>query len=96
MYINSFSLLYVVNEATRFQAARWLQNITSQHVWNTLRTCWIDSYLRPPDIIVYNAGTNFTSQEFQQSAESLAISTKEVPVEAAASMSIVERYHKPL
>jgi hypothetical protein len=70
--------------------------MTSQHVWNTLRTCWIDSYLGPPDIIVHDTGTNFTFQEFQQSAESLAISTKEVPVEAAASISIVKRYHKPL
>jgi hypothetical protein len=58
--------------------------------------CWIDSYLGPPNIIVYDTGTNFTSQEFQQSAESLAIRTKEVPVEAAALMSIVEKYHKPL
>jgi hypothetical protein len=61
MYIDSSPLLHVVDEATRFQAARWLQNMTSQHVWNTLRTCWIDSYLGPPDIIVYDAGTNFTS-----------------------------------
>jgi hypothetical protein len=36
------------------------------------------------------------SQEFQQSAESLAISTKEVLVKAAALISIVEKYHKPL
>lgn len=96
MYIDNSPILHIVDEATRFQAARWLQNMTSQHVWNTLRTCWIDSYLGPPDIITHDAGTNFTSQEFQQSAESLSIRTKEVPVEAAASMSIVERYHKPL
>jgi hypothetical protein len=64
MYINSSLLLHVVNKATRFQAARWLQNMTSQHVWNTLCICWIDSYLGPPNIIVHNTGTNFTSQEF--------------------------------
>jgi hypothetical protein len=58
--------------------------------------CWINSYLGPPNIIVYNTGTNFMSQEFQQSAESLVIYTKEVPVEAAALISIVKRYYKPL
>jgi hypothetical protein len=96
MYINASPILHVVDEATRFQAARWLQNMTSQHVWNALRACWIDVYLGPPDIINHDAGTNFTSQEFQQHAQSLHIRTKEIPVEAANSMSIVERYHKPL
>jgi hypothetical protein len=53
-------------------------------------------YLGLPDILIYNTGTNFASQEFQQSANSLSICTKEIPVEAAASISIVERYYKLL
>ena len=47
-------------------------------------------------MITHDASTNFTAVEFQQYASSLAIATKEVLVEAANTMSLVERYHKPL
>lgn len=96
MYISGSPLLHVVDEATRFQAAKWLRNMSSQHVWNVLRMCWIDVYLGPPDIINHDAGSNFTSQEFKDYSKSLNIKLKEAPVESAQTMSIVERYHKPL
>lgn len=31
MYINGSPILHVIDEATRFQAARWLQNISAKH-----------------------------------------------------------------
>ncbi|KHJ30397.1 hypothetical protein EV44_g3379 [Erysiphe necator] len=96
MYIDGSPVLHVVDEATRFQAAKWLKNMSSQHIWEALRMCWIDVYLGPPDIINHDAGTNFTSHEFLQNAQALAIETKTAPVESANSMGIVERYHKPL
>ena len=96
MYIDSNPLLHVVDEGTRFQAARWLQNMTAQHAWDVLRLCWIDVYIGPPEVITHDAGTNFAAQEFQQYATSMAITTKEVPVEAHHSIGIVERYHAPL
>ena len=37
MYIDGKPVLHVVDEATRFQAARWLENLTSKHTWDTLR-----------------------------------------------------------
>jgi hypothetical protein len=80
MYIDGSPILHIVDEATPFQAAQWLLNMTAQHVWETLRACWIDVYLGPPDLINHDAGTNFTSSEFQQYANPLGIATKEVPV----------------
>ena len=96
MYINGSPILHTVNEATMFQAARWLDNMSAQHTWDSLRLCWIDTYLRPPDLIVHDAGTNFTGSEFQQNAQAMHIRTKGVPTEASQSMGIVERYHAPL
>jgi hypothetical protein len=96
MYLDGSPVLHCVDEATKFQAARWLNNISAQHTWDTLRLCWIDTYLGPPDLIVHDAGTNFTASEFQQNSRSLYIRTKAVPTEAAQSMGIVERYHAPL
>ena len=96
MYIDGSPVLHVVDEATRFQAARWLNNISAQTTWDALRNCWIDVYVGPPDLIVHDAGTNFTAAEFQQNANSMTIQKKCVPVEAAQSIGIVERYHAPL
>lgn len=96
MYISGSPVLHVVDEATRFQAAKWPKNMTAQHVWNCLRMCWIDTYLGPPDVINHDAGTNFVSSEFQQNAKSLTIQTKEAPIESANTIRLVERYHNPL
>ncbi|KAI1001275.1 hypothetical protein K3495_g6924 [Podosphaera aphanis] len=89
-------VLHVVDEATRYQAAQFLKDVSAQTVWETLRRCWIDIYVGPPDLIIHDSGTNFTSREFQQSAATLIIRKKCVPVEAAQSVGMVERYHGPL
>lgn len=95
-YIDSMPVLHVVDEATRFEAARFLQSMSAQHAWDALRACWIDVYLGPPDIVTHDAGKNFASREFRQHASTMAITTKEVPVEAHNSVGRVERYHGPL
>lgn len=93
MYIDSNPILHVVDEATLFQAARWLKNMTASHTWEMLRLCWIDVYTGPPEVIVHDAGTNFDSVEFRQKAASMMIRTKCVPIEAQYSIVTVERYH---
>ena len=49
MFIDKQPILYVVDEATAFGAARFLKDEKATTVWNTLCTCWIDTYLGPPD-----------------------------------------------
>lgn len=71
-------------------------NLTAQHVWDMLKKVWIDTYTGLPDFIVHDAGTQFKSREFIQSALMLAIYTKCVPVEAHHSIGLVERYHQML
>jgi len=39
MYINGSLVLYIIDKATRYQAACWLQNISVKHTWDILRTC---------------------------------------------------------
>src|SRR5438045_1894823 len=96
MYIDNKPILHVVDQATSFQAARWLQSISASHTWDMIWLCWIDVYTGPPDIIVHDAGTNFDSAEFRRNTGSMAICTKCVPVEAPKSVGLVERYHGPL
>jgi hypothetical protein len=64
--------------------------------WDTLCICWINTYLGPPDKLIYDAGKNFVFTEFRQLANSMAIEVKEVPVEAHNSVGQVERYYVPL
>jgi hypothetical protein len=56
----------------------------------------MDTYVRPPDSIVHDASTQFTSSEFIQNAKSISSVIKCVPIEAHYSIGIVERYYTPL
>jgi hypothetical protein len=95
-YINSKPVLHIVDEATRYQAGKWLKDMSARITWETLRSCWIDTYLGPPDRITTDAGTNFDSKEFKQLASTVNTKVKIVPVEAHNSIGIVERYHGPV
>ena len=59
-------------------------------VWDTLRICWIDMYLGPPDYFIYDAGKNFSLIEFQREARIMAVNIKEVPVKVHNSINKVE------
>ena len=57
---------------------------------------WINIYLGPPDIIIYDIGKNFISKEFKQYTTILGTATRSVPVKAHNLVGMVERYHGPL
>jgi hypothetical protein len=78
IYIKKKPVLHAVDEATAFQAARFLQNLQARTTWDTLRFMWIDTYLGPPDVIVTDAGTNFVGSEFVNNARILAIEVEEI------------------
>ncbi len=96
MYVENSSILHVIDEATRFQADRWLQNISAKHIWEMLRLCWIDVYLNSSDHILHDVDKNFVSREFRQFVISMTITIKIVSIEAHWSIDIVERYHAEL
>ena len=96
IYINNKPILYVVNSATAFQAARFLKDMFAKLAQDTLKLCQINVYLRPPNYIIHNAGKNFISTEFKQNAHAMSIEVKEVPIKAHNSIGKVERYYTPL
>jgi hypothetical protein len=96
LYIENHFILHVIDEIIRFQAAKWLQNISAKHIWNMLRLCWIDVYLSIFDHILTDADKNFASREFCQFVISMTIITKAVFVEAHWSIDVVKRYHVEL
>lgn len=96
MYLDGKPVLHVVDEATAFNAARFLPEISAKATWDALRLCWIDTYQGPPDFIVTDAGRNFASEEFRNNAKTMDVQVKEVPTEAHNSVGKIERYHGPL
>ena len=61
-----------------------------------LRSCWINIYLGPLELIAHDTGKNFISKEFKHYARDMGVTTKSVLVEAYNSISLVERYYSPL
>ena len=96
LWLDSKPVLQLVDEATGFQAARFLTNESSECIWNTTKEMWMDTYLGPPDWFISDAGKNVTSKEWRTNARIMGSSTKAVPVEAHHSIGLVERYHVPL
>jgi hypothetical protein len=82
LYLIFLPVLQIVDQATSFQGAYFLPLIIAYDTWQTLRKLWIDIYQGPPDIVIYNTGTNFAFQKFRSEARTLAISFKQIPVEA--------------
>ena len=96
MHLKGKPTLYIVDEATAFQAAKFIPDFIASTVWEALETYWINTYLRPPDFIITDVGTNFVGIKFKQPVKQLSIEIKEVPVEAHNSIGKVERYYTPL
>jgi hypothetical protein len=96
MYINGKPVLHIVDEATRFNAACWLENMTAKATWDAIQYIWTDTYLGPPDFIVTDARKNFVSKEFVRLASAAGTITVSVPVEAHWSIGTIERYHAVL
>ena len=67
--------------------------MSTRHVWDMLRLCWINVYLRLSDYIHHDAGKNFVSREFRQYCSIMNIVIKSMPVEVHWSIKIVEKYH---
>jgi hypothetical protein len=89
MYLEGKPVLHIVDTATSFQNARFLfRNTSTKAIWQALRSCWIDTYVGPPDMVVVDAGTNFTLKEFSNEAKALGIQVKEVPIEAHHSIGV--------
>jgi len=96
VHLEGKPVLHVIDEATAFQAAKFIPDFAASTVWEALEMCWINTYLGPPDFVVTDAGSNFVGTKFMQPAKQLSIEVREVPVEAHHSIGKVERYHNPL
>lgn len=90
-YNNEKSVPYAVDEATWFQAMRWLLNVSADSQWKALQECRIHVFLGPPDITVHDADKNFRDRTFSQ-VDMMNITTNSTPVEYVNQTSNLEIY----
>ena len=94
--LDSRPVLHVVDEATAFNAAKFLKDVSTESVWRALKECWMDAYIGPGQEITHGAGRQFTAKEFQSNAAMVAIKCNTAPVESHGTVGMVERYRAPL
>jgi transposase InsO family protein len=56
--------LHIIDEATGYNAARFISDYSTKTVWQTMKAAWMDTYIGPPEEILHDAGTNFINRKF--------------------------------
>lgn len=85
MYADIFCIeekpfLHVVDKAINFKSSKLLADTIAVTFRQSLRMCWIDVQLRPPDFIAHDSVENFMAAAFQSNVDMLRIQTKSIPV----------------
>ena len=89
-------VLHVVDAATHFQAAAWLEKQDVTHVWNAFLICWARVFVGNPEEVLTDQGSVFISEGFRELCSKSDIRLKHVPVESHNSLSVGEGYHNAL
>ena len=92
----SRAILHVIDVATHYQAAVFLERQDAASVWNALLSCWSRLYVGDPDVIVTDQGSNFNSQQFQSICDYHGIELRKTPTEQHNALGIGEKYHGAL
>ena len=96
MFIDSISLLHVVDTQTHFSAAAFLKQQALEHVWHTFLSCWATLYTGYPDKMRVNQGSVFTSSKWKDLTDMSGIEPSLSGVESHNSLGAGERYHDSL
>ena len=102
MWIDGKALLHVVDTATRFSNATFLDSSDQNYgqsvegIWLAFLECWCSMYTGYPDRLRTDAGSVFTSPRWKEIAKMAGIELRLSGIEAHNSLGIGERYHEPL
>ena len=97
MYINSLPVWHILDESTRFSAARFLPNMSTYAVWDALLRCRASICTGLPNRILVDQGSNLgKSEPFISLAARANVEVQGTGIEAHSSLRIGERYHEPI
>lgn len=95
MYIENLPVLHIIDELTRFSAARFLPGISTKQIWDTFVECWCLIYTGIPNKILVDQGSSF-GEAFVVSGRLCNVNVSHTGIESHNSLGIGERYHQPL
>ena len=93
--IDGKPVLHNVDEGTRFSAARFVPDVSTNTIWSTILDCWAMIYTGLPNRMLVDKGTNFGGA-FKTLGALANISVDSTRVEAHSSLGLGEWYHQPL
>lgn len=94
MKIDGHSVLHVVDEDTKFNAAAILRGESTKDVWGCMTRIWFHVYMGFPDVIAHDQGPQFTSEEWKGLLQLHGITSKASGVESHNALGTNERYHR--
>lgn len=95
MYIDGDPVLHIIDEGTRFSAARFVPNLQAGTLWKTILESWATIYTGIPHRILVDQGSSF-GEPFANLCNIGGVEVERTGIEAHASLNIGERYHQPL
>lgn len=95
MFINGSPVTHMVDQATHFLAAAFLERQTLSEIWETIKSLWNLVNLGPPHFFMVYQGSNYNSREFKGILEANGRKIGEAPVPLPGDICTVERYHAP-
>lgn len=89
-------VIHLVDEATHFCAASFFRNQSTKKIWGRIQHTQSLVVLGPPDFLVVDQGTAYTSKGMKDSLEIQGVQLVEELIETPSAIGTVERYHDPL
>jgi transposase InsO family protein len=102
MFINGKSVIHVIDSATRFNAATFLDSHSESYgqssdgIWDAFIGIWCSIFTGYPDRLRIDSGSAFTSVKWITLTASRRITLRISGVEAHNTLGIGERFHGPL
>ena len=59
MYIEKAPVLHMVDDATHFSAAQFVEQLTTESALETIPILWVTVYTGQPNILVFDNGSQF-------------------------------------
>ena len=94
MYMDGDPVLHIVDDGTKFNAAKCLDEVSTAEVWNAIVCCWAMVYTGLPNRILTDQGSQFRETVINL-ARLLNVEVSRTGIEAHARLGLFERYHEP-
>ena len=95
MYIEGAPVLHMLDDETHFSAAKFVEPLTSESIWETILTIWITVYTSLPNTVVFDDGSQF-KDTFVEMCEIHDVEWQRFGNNITVHFKSGNRYHEPI